>query len=464
MHLGSDRSILTSRAGTPVGVSEVLLALVSALRSIVSANEGHRPVLILNGDCFELALASDEVSAAVFQEFMRLVMVSGDELFSSVCFIPGNHDHHLWESARESQFSKFLSRHDPSEPIPHPWYATRALLAREQHPVESPLLTTLLRRARRLTGETEADSLSHRVTVSYPNLAIERDGRCVIFHHGHFIEPAYKLLTSLNTALFSGPVPQTVSELEEGNFAWIDFFWSALGRAGDPGDRIQFVYDRLRDPQERSALIRQLSANLAKLVKNRTESSALEDALQARIMAFLIGQASGWLENLGRRAYYGGTTAVRSHDVGLTEYLERYVHRQLSDESPALLADEITFVFGHTHHPLVRLGQPYVGFADPVRVCNTGGWVHETAGLQDQVGASVVLVSEDLDVAAVEVYREVSSMSRRYVRLVEPSQSGSHSAFFDRVSSMLDETSEPWRRLVSTVESEIEQRRAHPIA
>lgn len=451
MHLGSDRSLLTfAPPDAEPDASVVLRSLVDALRSLLEDNGGHKPVLVLNGDCFELALASDEVSATVFQRFMELVMQTGEELFSAVCFVPGNHDHHLWEAARESQYAEYLARHDPRQPIPHPLYATRMMLADERHPTSSPLLTTLLRRARRATGADEAAANEQRVSVSYPNFGVRRDDRCIVFHHGHFIEPAYKLLTTVNTQLFGGPMPRTVSALEEGNFAWIDFFWSALGRAGDPGDRVQFVYDHLRDPDSRDALAEQLAYNLARLVRNRTPLQPFEDRVQAEVIEFVLKQLSQRAEALGRRAYYGGETAVSAHDRGLEQYIEVYVNEQLRAECPSCMPSDVTFVFGHTHHPLVRLGQRYEGFERPVRVYNSGGWIHETADLQDQVGASVIVVSEELDVVAIEVYREVPSMCERYVRVAEATPAGEHTAFHEHVRAGV-EGHPTWNTLVRRI-------------
>ena len=52
----------------------------------------------------ELALANDNVAAMVFWRFLDFAMEAGYELFGNIIYIPGNHDHHLWESARETQY------------------------------------------------------------------------------------------------------------------------------------------------------------------------------------------------------------------------------------------------------------------------------------------------------------------------------------------------------------------------
>ena len=56
---------------------------------------------MLAGDVLELALADDEVAAAVFEQFTDLVVGDHPLFADEIWFVPGNHDHHLWETARE---------------------------------------------------------------------------------------------------------------------------------------------------------------------------------------------------------------------------------------------------------------------------------------------------------------------------------------------------------------------------
>src|SRR5215831_7590469 len=116
MHFGADNSLLTNLGPADTGVdpskpSEVLTQLVACLRALISQNsEGVRPTLVLNGDIFEFALSTDNLAAMAFQRFMELAMPSdaSQRLFDNkIIYIPGNHDHHLWESAREIQYSRY---------------------------------------------------------------------------------------------------------------------------------------------------------------------------------------------------------------------------------------------------------------------------------------------------------------------------------------------------------------------
>jgi hypothetical protein len=196
LHLGSETSVLT--AVDPVTLkpdvnrdSPVLVSLVACLKWILNRHEGPaKPRLILAGDALELALTNTNVAATSFTRFVQLMMEGGGPpVDPAIVFVPGNHDHHLWETAREHQYATYIREEMPHLPLRHaPWHAThlfpwRQELAVKNRTVESHLLTTLLR-----YGRYEGDA---RVLTMYPNVGVlSADGksRCTVIHHGHFTE------------------------------------------------------------------------------------------------------------------------------------------------------------------------------------------------------------------------------------------------------------------------------------
>ena len=54
-----------------------------------------KPTLILCVDILELAFSTTNEAIMVFERFLELIMPKGRELFSSIIYIPSNHDHHL---------------------------------------------------------------------------------------------------------------------------------------------------------------------------------------------------------------------------------------------------------------------------------------------------------------------------------------------------------------------------------
>ncbi|MEE8573875.1 MAG: metallophosphoesterase, partial [Thermodesulfobacteriota bacterium] len=128
MHLGADNSLLTnleqaSSKTDPLKPSPVLVKLVECLRKVIGDD---KPTLILNGDILELALSYTNEAAMAFERFLEQIMPDGGELFSKIVFIPGNHDHHLWEVARETQYVNYIERQiETGTKLSKPWHITR---------------------------------------------------------------------------------------------------------------------------------------------------------------------------------------------------------------------------------------------------------------------------------------------------------------------------------------------------
>ena len=124
MHLGAQNSLLTNltsdSTGTdPLVASPVLTHLVQCLRELINQNvdKAEKPTLILNGDILELALATENEAAMVFERLIELIFpAGGDRLFKNVKYIPGNHDHHLWETAREVQYVQYIKNSSGQKP------------------------------------------------------------------------------------------------------------------------------------------------------------------------------------------------------------------------------------------------------------------------------------------------------------------------------------------------------------
>ncbi|HTK11263.1 MAG TPA: metallophosphoesterase, partial [Ktedonobacteraceae bacterium] len=256
MHLGADKSVLTNiRANSietdPTVPSPTLIQLVACLRELLAHNESQeKPILVLNGDILEMALTETNKAAMVFERFIELIFPKdGEPLFAeNILYIPGNHDHHIWESARETQYVNFICRIQAGEQLEIPWHTTK-MFAPDF--VREYFLTNLIQRYPHLTNVV--------VNVIYPNYALlSSDGqRCVIFNHGHYVEPLYSLMSTLNTMIFpERETPKVIRDLEAENFAWVDFFWSTMGRSGgDVGQNIGLLYDKLQDKRQLEKLI-----------------------------------------------------------------------------------------------------------------------------------------------------------------------------------------------------------------
>lgn len=123
MHIGEEDAVLTAiddiegnGVANNLRASSSLIKLVDGIRLLCEANgedDGGnkiKPTLILNGDILELALTTTNESAMAFERFIELTMPQEESqrLFNKIIYVVGNHDHHLWEMARESSYVNYL--------------------------------------------------------------------------------------------------------------------------------------------------------------------------------------------------------------------------------------------------------------------------------------------------------------------------------------------------------------------
>jgi hypothetical protein len=446
LHFGAENSILSCLVEGDVIVdtttaSSVLDALVAALRLLIGANEDktRKPTLILNGDVLELALASDNVALMVFELFLdRIFPADGEALFApTVMYQPGNHDHHLWETARERQYGNLLNTLGPDVPLPIPWHSTRLYPEGDPRPVQAELLDQLARR--------RPHRLEMNFRVSYPNLGLRSDdGRiAVVFHHGHFVESIYHLMTTLKDYIFPGRAePTEVWDIEAENFAWIDFFWSTLGRSGDVGEDVGLVYDMLQSDQA----IEKLAGNLAAGIAQRVPRTGVIGWFHWLIRRALDKVLKRVATNVAATERRSPTTALSAKsEPGLMAYLGGPLIKQLASEAPhrdGRLPEQVKFVFGHTHKPFVGI-RVVPGLANPVRIFNSGGWVVDTLSVEPLHGANLVLVDENLEVACVRMYNQATEAAAYQVRLDDglPEEQG---PFYERLSELIRADDAVW--------------------
>jgi hypothetical protein len=436
MHFGADNSVLTNLSSgsvDPSKPSETLRGLVDCLRTVLSGGPGDsRPQLILNGDIFEFALAPENVAAMAFQRFLELAMpgnraqrIFDDEIF----YIPGNHDHHLWEGAREIQYADFITRH-PKPQIPVPWHATKM---DRIGPVPSPFVKAVI--------DICAGSNGVNVNVRYPNMILRNAtaNRSVVLSHGHFTEPLYTLMTTLSHLLFPAadkPEPAWIWETE--NFAWIDFFWSTMGRSGFVGKDIALIYEMMQDPKVFGAFVGRAAESLAK-----------------QKATWLGAKVFGWfVRRLTTQRLERGAPDQELSDggAGVRRYLGTAVYKQLEQELNAAMSDDIVFVFGHTHKPFQK--EMTVDFPDPrvLRLYNSGGWVVDRTKPGSLYGGAVILISDELDVVSLRMYNETDhkTMNRANVQAVGRD---ADTPLFRQLHAKLesDSTLPPWQDFSKTV-------------
>jgi hypothetical protein len=438
LHLGADQSVLTATDGTTP--SSTARALAACLRTLVADD---RPTLVLAGDAIELALTDMHTSFRTFEGFLELLY--GDEPFMAerIVYTPGNHDHHLWQFSRQQGYLRAISDTPPDADLPTMWF-TSGLDPDADLPL-SPLVS-LMRRNPRWDGVF--------VDAVYPNLALRVDGidRSVIVHHGHYTERIYSAMSRLGSLVFPADPPSTVEQLELENNAWIDFLWSELGRSGGVGTDLHTAYHLLPD----ASSVRHITDGAADRLADRWTRWPIPSKLRRWLVRTVIGDVVATARLL--ETQHGGGVLSPGTEAGLIDYLRGPLARQLHDE----LGDgdhEYSFVFGHTHKPFQQFVE--VAPARRVAVYNTGGWVNETAQIQPTQGAQAVLVDDELNVVAVELFRQTTDPSRYRVRVREPLvDDDGHHRFRSLIDDRVRPTEAPWTDFSASVADELLECRA----
>jgi UDP-2,3-diacylglucosamine pyrophosphatase LpxH len=445
MHLGEEDSLLTNLKTSepktdPSNPSPVMENLVKCLKTLIEQhNKKIKPSLILNGDILELALSTTNQAAMVFERFIELVMPADGKLFDKIIYIPGNHDHHLWESARETQYINHMSKIKPGDELDVPWHTTRMFIEDDSKFVPSYMLTKLIQRYPTLKKEV--------IHVAYPNFAVlnKKGQKCVIFSHGHYVEWLYQLISTLRTFLFNSDMPDLIEEIEAENFAWIDFFWSTMGRSGKAGHDIELIYEKLHDEKQ----LKKLLSNLAKNLAEKYDLPGWGDKMEAKLLEWALHKLASKISGSERKQ----TDRVLSEDAekGLWWYMNNPVRNQILGEHNKKMPQDVTFVFGHTHKPFEE-DVNFKEYPQWVNVYNTGGWIVETVEPQPLHGGAVVLVDEDLNTTSLRMYNENSDPTRYSVEVREAFHSGQiRNPFHSQITGLVKPDKSPWKEFSASV-------------
>jgi hypothetical protein len=297
------------------------------------------------------------------------------------------------------------------------------------------------------------------VRVVYPNLALDTptSNRHVFVHHGQFLEAMYTIMSTAQDMVFPDQLPPPwtgtpVWDWEAENFAWIDFFWSTLGRSGAVGRDVGVIYASL---QSLDAL-RPLNRNLARGLAGRARPKILQ-GMYARVLAWGFDAIAKKGQGLER----GRKEVVLSPETqnGLQRYVESPLLRQIKQEYEEYkelerVPGDVTFVFGHTHKPFEAVRR-FVGYENPVCVYNTGGWVVDSTEPRPLHGAAAVLFDDDLNSASLRFFNQSSDRSSYRVGVAH---CGAPNPFSAKLDALVRPGEDPWKRFSRDAAELVEER------
>lgn len=397
LHLGALNSVLSNvgpdgETITRDTAAPTLVALGDCLRTLPT---GEPPQLVVLGDMLELALTPLEEAAVTVSHFVRETGLGdrGGAFGAEIRYVAGNHDHYLWTRARTDHDLQNVEHLTSDQPLPAATHVTSMFTDRGLPGVNGRFVSALAHWA--------APETAVSVTHSYPNFGLRSaDGeRAVVMHHGHFVEHLYRIVSGLDDIFDPvGPTgsPTTVHHIERDNGGWIDFFWSSEGDSGDAGNDVRMLYESLVSGTTVDAEIDRLAdmaTRHSKGWKRKVEQWLVRGTMRE------THRALAW-----RERHHSGEILSADAEKGLSWYLADPVRLQLVDENGTVPSD-VSFVFGHTHKPFTGT-RGVTGYARPVQVVNTGGWVVDHVDPEPVKGASVVLVDDQLGVVSLELYRQ----------------------------------------------------------
>jgi len=446
MHLGAETSLLTNLETASSNIdstqpSPVLKLLMECLKELIlTNNQKAKPTLVLNGDILELALAQDRNATMCFERFIELIITPEKEkLFDRIIYNPGNHDHHLWETARETQYvANYLPKTNWGDNLADPWHVTN--IFDSKNPVPSYFLNGLIHRHPQLKDVS--------IETVYPNFGLIGDGgrKCILFHHGHFIESIYLLMSRLRTMFFpERAMPSDIWDLEAENFAWIDFFWSALGRSEEVGKDVGRIYEKLQNEDQVKKLLKNFANSLAKAY----DLIGWGDRMEAKLLEWAFNAVVDKIGSLERNQ--GEGVLSKDAEKGLWAYMEGPLRKQILGECNNTMPSKVTFVFGHTHKPFQE-DMNFSGYPEWVNVYNTGGWVVDSVDRQPYHGGAVILIDENLDAVSLRMYNESEIVEKYAVSAAEARHPGDRpSDFYQQVNQIVNQSPASWKTFSDSV-------------
>ena len=376
IHLGATTSLLTAyddaesashKVARPLA-NQVLTLMLDALRERMTPGEQIEQCILL-GDIFDFSFASYGLAMRNGAWFFEQLVQSG--LFKEFVYVPGNHDHHLWQQITEYNYQLKMM---PDVPVDYP----------KTLPPNMVLTNTFL------------DDLMPEgsgISVTYPNYTLMTNGERFYFHHGHYLQKLYVVASNFLSELLE---TRDINDLELLNAPFLEFGWYNVCQAYNLGDHklIDRLYFMIKN-EHSDGLDRLLRAFLQKL--NRWDTSIMPTGHQRlgllprllnrglqSIGPFLLKQLFFKHSKLFSTRHYASSARYKTIEGELEQAALHYLKQYILHTAPER---HVHFVFGHTHAPsqgvLCQDGSGEMS----AKLYNTGGWIVDRL---DEKGSFIV--------------------------------------------------------------------------
>ncbi len=424
LHLGEESSILHYGQQYKKGEQPYVNQLLGELTK--GAAKRKIPFLILAGDTLDFSLASIQDAVSDFRLFAEDVY----EFFDNFVYIPGNHDHHMWQTLQEQVLVvNRISERKPIEDFPQEQIGT----------IEDGKITLKGVAADNVLGAKTF--LSHLLprppknqkqknfALVYPNLFMKfkQAERNILITHGHFFEAAWTLVSdvfkkSLNLTTINYRV------LERVNSPLTEFGWYGLGQAGQLSRFIEELYKEVKNsedakltlalndirdyldelwtfkPNKRKGFWSRIT-NVVPEMKANVKEELSDEGLKLAILLV----KSLVISQMEERGPYTGGSPLRHcsnilDDPQKTDKIKQYI--SISFGRPYEFEPH-QIIFGHTHIP-IRNGNIEIlvdGRPRTIAVFNTGGWIVDSTEPSEIIQSRPMpfLISEEGEVKQIDI-------------------------------------------------------------
>jgi hypothetical protein len=212
--------------------------------------------------------------------------------------------------------------------------------------------------------------------------------------------------------------------------------------------------------QDKAAL-GQLLKNLARGLAQHHKVPGWGERMKAWLLYRVLGAIVGRIANVEVKQKEELSDDAKAT---LKMYLQGPLRAQVLSERSDVPA-EVTLVFGHTHKPFERVAS-YQGFAEDVRVLNSGGWVVDDMHATAPAGWAVILLDEDLNAASLRFPNHDGATPNTIcvAQAAGAQAAGSTAApnpLHERLVGLVDSTKAPWSNFVAALQLSVAEHLAN---
>jgi UDP-2,3-diacylglucosamine pyrophosphatase LpxH len=388
---------------------------------------GKVDYLVLLGDILDFSVASYADAYRQARCFFR--RLASDRLAREIIYVPGNHDFDVWHTVEhqvnvihrveQGQLPRAFKRSVPG--VIDDRLETRKFLLpdvvahRDREEPEAHYGNLFFDDITRELSNGRITGRKLTFNFAYPNLYLVTDaGESLLLTHGHYFEAFWSVAAEWTALLAYDDLDLESDAMSLREFVGINLplhqlACTGIGQARPLSEVAQTIQREAF--QGRTDTLKKYFERLERCVRSDRTRGWLRRTLTALALRWGRGKFLSLLESLEHTRYSREFLTRGS----VRERFRQYYRYSLAETERLFAEHGIQIprpnhvVFGHTHQPISWEAEELADIVDgnPVRFCNTGGWLlREDRSSLDFVGAEVLLYETGSGVRSVSIRTE----------------------------------------------------------